>query len=89
MTRLEELEMQAVRGVHGPRQTGVRKPNAISSGRGTVAASQPGPTLPVASTWDDLMYRIYVRQKIDAGLTDLKAGRVRSHASLRREFAHP
>lgn len=45
--------------------------------------------LPAASTWDDLMYRIYVRQKIDAGLADLQAGRVHSHASIRKEFSLP
>lgn len=43
--------------------------------------------LPPSSTWDDLMYRIYVRQKIDAGLADVRAGRVHSHASIRKEFA--
>jgi predicted transcriptional regulator len=32
------------------------------------------------------MYRIYVRQKIDAGLSDIAAGRVHSHASIRKEF---
>lgn len=42
--------------------------------------------LPKGSSWDDLMYRIYVRQKIEAGLTDIRAGRVHSHASIRREF---
>jgi hypothetical protein len=40
-----------------------------------------------SSTWDDLMYRIYVRQKIDAGLADMRAGRVHSHAAIRKEFA--
>ncbi len=40
-----------------------------------------------SSTWDDLMYRIYVRQKIDAGLADIRAGRVHSHAAIRKEFA--
>ena len=44
-------------------------------------------SLPASSSWDDLMYRIYVRQKIEAGLADLRAGRVHSHASIRREFA--
>lgn len=43
--------------------------------------------LPSASTWDDLMYRIYVRQKIEAGLTDIRTGRVHTHASIRKEFA--
>lgn len=42
--------------------------------------------LPKDSSWDDLMYRIYVRQKIEAGLADLRAGRVHSHESIRREF---
>ena len=40
-----------------------------------------------SSTWDDLMYRIYIRQKIDAGLADIRAGRVHSHAAIRKEFA--
>ena len=44
-------------------------------------------SLPASSSWDDLMYRIYVRQKIDAGLADLRAGRVHPHTSIRREFA--
>ena len=43
--------------------------------------------LPSSSTWDDLMYRIYVRQKIEAGLADIRAGRVHTHASIRKEFA--
>jgi predicted transcriptional regulator len=42
--------------------------------------------LPKDSSWDDLMYRIYVRQKIEAGLADIRAGRVHSHESIRREF---
>ncbi len=45
--------------------------------------------LPAASTWDDLMYRIYVRQKIESGLADLRTGRVHTHASIRKEFALP
>jgi len=42
--------------------------------------------LPTDSSWDDLMYRIYVRQKIETGLADVRAGRTRSHESIRREF---
>jgi hypothetical protein len=42
--------------------------------------------LPAAASWDDLMYRIYVRQKIEAGLSDIAAGRVHAHASVRKEF---
>jgi len=45
--------------------------------------------LPASSTWDDLMYRIYVRQKIEAGLADFESGRVHTHASIRKEFALP
>ena len=31
--------------------------------------------LPENATWDDLMYEIYVRQAIEAGLADSEAGR--------------
>jgi hypothetical protein len=31
--------------------------------------------LPEDSTWDDLMYQIYVRQAIESGLEDSEAGR--------------
>ncbi|WP_289500261.1 hypothetical protein [Gloeocapsopsis sp. IPPAS B-1203] len=30
--------------------------------------------LPEDSTWDDLMYEIYVRQAVEAGLADTQAG---------------
>ena len=43
-------------------------------------------TLPAKATWDDVMYQIYVRQKIEAGLSDLTANRTHSHASIRKEF---
>jgi hypothetical protein len=43
-------------------------------------------TLPDTANWDDLMYKIYVRQKIDAGLADLKSGRKHTHSSIRKEF---
>jgi hypothetical protein len=39
-----------------------------------------------SSLWDDLMYRIYVRQKIEAGRADLRAGKVHAHAAMRKEF---
>jgi predicted transcriptional regulator len=32
------------------------------------------------------MYRVYVRQKIEAGLADIAAGRTHSHEAMRREF---
>jgi len=42
--------------------------------------------LPASSFWDDLMYRIYVRQKIEAGLADLRSGRVHAHSAIKKEF---
>ena len=33
------------------------------------------------------MYRLYVRKKIESGLSDIGAGRVHSHAAIRKEFA--
>ena len=42
--------------------------------------------LPESASWDDLMYEILVRQKIDAGLDDIANGRTHSHASIRKEF---
>ena len=42
--------------------------------------------LPDNSTWDDLMYEIYVRQAIEAGLADSEAGKVISVAEVRTKF---
>ncbi len=42
--------------------------------------------LPESASWDDLMYEIYVRQKIDSGLADIAAGRVKTHAEVRLKF---
>ncbi len=50
------------------------------------AAARLVRALPASASWDDLMYQIYVRQKIEAGMSDLKAGRKHSHASIRKEF---
>ncbi len=41
-------------------------------------------TLPANADWDDLMYQIYVRKKIDAGLRDSAAGRVVTSQQIRR-----
>jgi predicted transcriptional regulator len=32
------------------------------------------------------MYEIYVRQKIDNGLADIKTGRVKTHADICKKF---
>jgi len=42
--------------------------------------------LPESASWDDLMYEIFVRQKIEAGLTDIRERRTSTHASIREEF---
>ncbi|MEM6754174.1 MAG: hypothetical protein AAF630_14500 [Cyanobacteria bacterium P01_C01_bin.38] len=42
--------------------------------------------LPENSTWDDLMYEIYVRQAIESGLNDSQAGRVISVEQVRAKF---
>ena len=33
-------------------------------------------TLPDSSTWDDIMYYLYVNQKIEKGLDDIEKGAV-------------
>jgi predicted transcriptional regulator len=35
--------------------------------------------LPAHATWDDLMYEVYVRQAVEAGLSDVEAGRLIPH----------
>ena len=42
--------------------------------------------LPDDATWDDIMYGIYVRQCIDAGVEDADAGRVIDVDEVRRRF---
>ena len=45
--------------------------------------------LPDDLTWDELMHEIYVRQSIEAGLADSKAGRVVKVAEVRERFGLP
>jgi predicted transcriptional regulator len=42
--------------------------------------------LPENATWDDLMYEIYVRQAIEAGLADSEAGRTLDVKAVRAKF---
>jgi len=44
-------------------------PNAKSHARETIDQ------LPENASWDDVMYELYVREAIDAGLADVAAGR--------------
>lgn len=45
--------------------------------------------LPKSVTWDDLMYKIYVRQAIEAGLKDSEAGRTIDVKEVRAKFGLP
>ncbi len=42
--------------------------------------------LPEDASWDDLMYMIYVRQAIEAGLADSEAGRTVDVRDVRAQF---
>ena len=42
--------------------------------------------LPDTATWEDLMYRIYVREAIEAGINESDQGRVLEVKEVRRKF---
>ncbi len=42
--------------------------------------------LPEKATWDDLMHEIYVRELIEEGLADSKAGRTRDVHEVRAKY---
>jgi len=42
--------------------------------------------LPEEATWDDLMYQIYVRQTIEAGIKDSDEGRTVDIKEVRKRF---
>ncbi len=46
-------------------------------------------SLPDDATWDDLMYKIYVRKAIEAGIEDADAGRLVDVKEVRRRFGLP
>ncbi len=43
-------------------------------------------SLPDDSTWEDLMNELYVRQAIESGLADSKAGRTSDVKEVRKKF---
>ncbi len=43
-------------------------------------------SLPDKATWDDLMYQIYVRQTIEAGIKDSNEGRTVDVKEVRKKF---
>lgn len=42
--------------------------------------------LPEQATWDDVMYTMYVRQKIEEGLKDAEEGRTLSHEDAMKQL---
>ncbi|MCF6250397.1 MAG: hypothetical protein L3J75_03885 [Methylococcaceae bacterium] len=50
------------------------------------AARQLLDHLPDQASWDDIMYELYVKEKIEAGLSDIKAGRTIPHEQLKAEL---
>jgi predicted transcriptional regulator len=42
--------------------------------------------LPDNATWDDIMYELYVKKKIDGGLKAAEEGRVVSHKDAKKRL---
>ncbi len=42
--------------------------------------------LPEKSTWDDIMYEIYVRKKIETGIQAADEGKVLQHDAVKKRF---
>lgn len=45
--------------------------------------------MPQDATWDDLMHEIYVREAIERGLADSKAGRTKDVKVVRAKYGLP
>jgi predicted transcriptional regulator len=43
--------------------------------------------LPEEVTWEEIMYRLYVKRKIEAGITAADEGRTISHDQVKELFA--
>jgi predicted transcriptional regulator len=50
------------------------------------AARQLIDHLPEQATWDDIMYELYVKQKIEAGLKAVAEGRTIPHEEMKRRL---
>lgn len=50
------------------------------------AARQLIDHLPDKASWDDIMYELYVKQKIEARLNDAEEGHVIPHEDVKREL---
>ena len=42
--------------------------------------------LPDQASWNDIMYKLYVKQKIEEGLADIEAGRTTPHEQVKAEL---
>jgi hypothetical protein len=42
--------------------------------------------LPDSATWNDLIYELYVKQKVEEGLAELDAGKSIPHAEVKRRL---
>jgi len=47
------------------------------------SASELIDQLPEEATWDDIMYELYVKQKIETGIQAVSEGRVTSHENIK------
>ena len=50
------------------------------------AARQIIEHLPDQATWNDIMYELYVKQKMEEGLADIEAGHTIPHETLKAEM---
>ena len=46
-------------------------------------------SMPEKATWDDLIHEIYVREVIERGLADSKAGRAKEVREVRAKYGLP
>ncbi len=42
--------------------------------------------LPEETSWDDIIYQVYVRKKIEKGIEAAEKGRVVAHDEVKRQF---
>jgi predicted transcriptional regulator len=45
--------------------------------------------MPENATWEDVIYRLYVREAIEGGIADAEAGRVVDVSDVRAEYGLP
>lgn len=50
------------------------------------AAKQLLDHMPDEATWEDIMYELYVKQKIEEGIADIEADRTIPHEQVKAEF---